>query len=309
MDVAQDWATWLLGPSLLSIFIGTIVALSLPLLLHLYIYRSRTSTNLPTFLLVGPGGSGKTALATLLEQGKHAPTHTSQSPLTVEVSLPVSTATASSRYRSANDPTSRTHKRLLVVDTPGHGKLRHHALDAITNPAHLKGIIFVVDAANLSSSSSGESGFDGLRETAEYLHDMLLVLQRRSTRARTSKAPPLMPVLIAANKMDLFTALPAGVVQRTLEQEIGKVRDFRSKGLLDSGVSMGGSGFGAGEEDEGQERDWLGGEGADGPFRFKQLEELNVHVDLCGGHVLSEDGGDGRGSDVQEWWSWIGDRM
>ncbi|KAI9841047.1 MAG: hypothetical protein M1837_001018 [Sclerophora amabilis] len=303
-DLLRDWMTQLLGPSMLAILVATIVALSLPLLLHLYIYRSTGSTNLPTFLLVGPSGSGKTALTTHLERGVEASTHTSQAPLTVEVSLPVSTETASSRYRSSNDPTLQAHKRLLVIDTPGHGKLRHHALERMGKPHHLKGIIFLVDAASLGSGSGAQAGGDGRTEAAEYLHDVLLLLQRRSTTSTTSKTPGRIPVLIAANKADLFTALPAALVRSTLEREVTKVRDFRSKGLLDSGVSMGDVSGGVGEEREPLGGGGGGGGSGAGPFEFSQLEEFNVAVDVRSGNVLGSDGGD-----LHRWWEWIGDQL
>ena len=71
----------------------------------------------------------------------------------------------------------------------------------------------MVDAADLSSSAEGDSN-EGLRQSAEYLHDLLLLLQTRSTKSKSSKAPKELPVLVAANKLDLFTALPAPLVKR-----------------------------------------------------------------------------------------------
>lgn len=62
----QDWATIALRPQLSTVIITFIIALTLPLLLHLYIYRSRASTQLPAFLIAGPSGSGKTALTTFV---------------------------------------------------------------------------------------------------------------------------------------------------------------------------------------------------------------------------------------------------
>jgi signal recognition particle receptor subunit beta len=173
------------------------------------------------------------------------------------------------------------------VDTPGHGKLRHHAIDSIVKPQHLRGIIYVVDAANISPGSAG------LRETAEYLHDILLLLQKRAATAMTSRE---IPVLIAANKLDLFTALPTSMVRATLEQEITNIRASRAKGLLDSGIAM--TDMGAGDE-----KDWLG-EGGEGKFEFTQMEEVNVSVTVAGGNVASS--GD---TDVRKWWDWIGSNL
>ena len=119
----------------------------------------------------------------------------------------------------------------------------------------------MVDAANFSA------GEEGVRQAAEYLHDVLLLLQKRLTSSKTSKGPKEMHVLVAANKMDLFTALPATIVKNTLEKEISKVRDSRSKGLLDSG---------AGRDDEVDDNEeWLGETGST-QFKFGQIGRAHV---------------------------------
>lgn len=196
------------------------------------------------------------------------------------------------------------HKPFLLVDTPGHGKLRHHALDSLVRPQNLKGIVFLVDAADPgASSATGTAGDAGLREAAEYLHDVLLLLQKRAMTmaaaggkaARAAAAE--MPVLVAANKLDLFTALPATLVKGVLEAEITKVRGSRAKGLLDSGIGMGDAG------EVGEERDWLG-DGGEGKFEFSQMEEVNVSVTVAGGSVAGAEG-----ADVAKWWEWIGRQL
>lgn len=100
-------------------------------------------------------------------------------------------------------------------------------------------------------------------------------------------------MLIAANKLDLFTALPAPLVKSKLESEITKVRKSKNEGLLDAGV-------GVKDVDVGEERDWLGDVG-ERKFEFSQLEEFNIHVQILGGNVTGADG-----SDVKQWWEWIG---
>ncbi|CAF9924602.1 MAG: hypothetical protein ALECFALPRED_002800 [Alectoria fallacina] len=288
---SQSWASSLMGPTPLAVSIAILLVLTIPLFLHLLIYRSTTSTTLPSFLLVGPSGAGKTALLTLFERGQHAETRTSQVPLSVEVSLPVSTKAVSSKYRSVNDPSNQAHKKFLLADTPGHGKLRHHAFDSVIKPQNLKGIIFMVDAADMSMGTSG-AGNEPLHQAAEYLHDILLLLQKRSTRSKTSKAPRELPVLIAANKLDLFTALPPPLVKTALESEISNVRSSRATGLLDSGIGMN-------DLDIGEEKEWLGN-GGDGKFEFSQMDEVNIAVSVAGGNVLGADE-----SDVKQWWDWI----
>ncbi|KAI9653170.1 MAG: hypothetical protein M1829_001330 [Trizodia sp. TS-e1964] len=290
------WASSLgMEPSVANILIALAITLSLPILLHIISYRSASSNTLPSFLLLGPSGSGKTSLLTLFERGKEAPTHTSQAPLTVEVSLPTSTITASSQYRSANDPTLQISKRLLLVDTPGHGKLRRSAIDKITSLENLRGIIFTVDASALTTGSRATED-DGIREAAEYLHDALLILQRRLTGSRTSRAPKEIPLLVAANKSDLFTALPAALVKKALEAEITNIRSTRSRGLTSLDPAVGADLL---KEVE-QERDWLGNAG-DVAFEFKQMKDVNVSVEIISGNVLGPDG-----PNVAKWWEWIG---
>lgn len=142
----------------------------------------------------------------------------------------------------------------------------------------------MADAATLSA------GDEGLRQTADYLHDVLLVLQKRNVKALKDIA-----VLVAANKLDLFTALPAALVKSSLETEISKVRDSRSKGLLDSGTGMG-------DLDEDRD-DWVGEMGSK-TFKFTQMEEFDITVEVLGGNIL---GGDG--PVVDKWWRWISERL
>ncbi|KAL9090471.1 MAG: hypothetical protein Q9165_005232 [Trypethelium subeluteriae] len=245
-----------LSPFISTIVISAIIALSLPLFLHFYLYRSRTTTTVPSFLLLGPSGAGKTSLLTL--------------------------RAASARFRSSHDPTSNAPQRFHLTDTPGHGKLRHFSLDQLAQQplSALRGLIFVVDSAALAASSG--AGAD-----------------RRHTSAKTSRGPAALPVLVAANKVDLFTALPASLVKVALEKEITRVRETRGKGLLDSGVDMGAEG-----QEEEEERDWLGG--GEGDFRLEMMEECDVFVKVVSGCVL---GTEGEKEDVEEWWEWIAGNM
>lgn len=204
------------------------------------------------------------------------------------------TIVASNKYRSENDPSNQVHKPFLLVDTPGHGKLRHFALDNIVNPQNLKGIIFMVDATTLSSAAGDESE-NSLAEAAEYLHEILLTLQKRHTNSKTSKGPGEMPVLIAPNKLDLFTSLPTKLVKDALETEITKLRNSRSKGLMDSGIGM--------DDGPTDEIEILGG-GGEGSFDFGLMEEYNIPVHVAGGSVLGNDG-----PDTEKWWEWIGNHL
>ena len=203
------------------------------------------------------------------------------------MSLPTNTTIASRQYRSANDPSMKFRKRFLLVDTPGHGKLRYNASDQMVNPHNLWGIVFVVDAADLAPDSIG------LRDAAEYLHDILLSLQKRLIKSKTSKAPRLIPLLIAANKEDLFTALPASLVKATLETEISRVRSSRAKGLFDSGIGMN-------DLSTDPDKDWLGETGEE-EFAFSQMVEANVEVEIQSGSSSGIDN-----PNISRYWDWFG---
>lgn len=62
----MDWATWAFSPSISAIFVTLIVSLSLPVLIHYYLYKTASPKQLPTILLIGPSGAGKTTLLTLV---------------------------------------------------------------------------------------------------------------------------------------------------------------------------------------------------------------------------------------------------
>ncbi|KAG9511789.1 P-loop containing nucleoside triphosphate hydrolase protein, partial [Aureobasidium melanogenum] len=289
MNTAREWLTWSFSPTIGAMLFTLLLSLSLPIIFHLFLYRQRAAVVVPSFVLLGPSGAGKTTLVTLFERGTPTATHTSQAPQTVACTLPTGITAESHKYRASDDPSTKKERRIEVTDTPGHGKLRQHAYDAITATPSLKGLIFVVDAAALSSPQ-------GLSEAASYLHDMLLVLQKRHTGAKSSKGPAGIPVLIAANKLDLFTALPAQLVKKRLEDEITKIRSTRAKGLLDSAVDI---------EGDDEDREWLG-EGGEGDFNFGQMKEAEIEVSVLGGNASAK--GEEK-TQVDAWWAWIAQQM
>lgn len=218
-------------------------------------------------------------------------THTSTTPLSVEALLPDPHVPASSHYRSPGDPAFERSRRFVILDTPGHGKLRNFATSTLADLKAIRGIIFFVDAAAIAEESA-------LNEAAEYLHDVLLSLQKRYTNAKTSKGPKEIPVLIAANKMDLFTAEPTNLVKVKLEKAISEVRNNRGKALRNAGKAL------SGDDDVDEEKEWLG-EGGEGRFEFDQMREIGTTVDVVGGNVSQ---GKNVG-DVAGWWSWIGENL
>lgn len=278
---------FLLTPSAPLFAIAFIILLGAPVLLHHLLSTSNTYTTPPTVLLLGPDNAGKTSLLTLYERGGDAPappTRTSQASQSVELNASTDSVTKSS-YRNLEDSTG-THTKFLLVDTPGHGKLRNVAMGKLTRAEKLRAVVFMVDAAAL-----GEQ--DVLASTASYLYDVLLYLQKQAT-AKTKEAAHI-PILIAANKVDLFTALPATLVKANLETELTRIRVSKSKGLLDSGVGM--DDIGSEEQDA-----WLGEFGSE-KFSFKQMSEFDIDVQVTPGNVT----GDGPGAD--KWWWWIAQQI
>ncbi|KAH6998987.1 signal recognition particle receptor beta subunit-domain-containing protein [Ilyonectria robusta] len=275
----------IMTPSLPTIIIGVLIILGMPILLHVILSSSRTYTIPPTILLVGPSNAGKTSLQTLFERGSSdTETHTSQVPQSVE--LMASTDSATKEDFRNHEATDGTYTKFLLVDTPGHGKLRNSAMGKLNSTEKLQAVVFMVDAAALGEQET-------LAPTAAYLYDVLLFVQKRATTSAKTKAA--IPILIAANKMDLFTALPSTLVKSNLEAELTRIRASKSKGLLDSGVGT--DEIGSEEQDS-----WLGEYGS-AKFTFSQLREFDIDVDVVPGNVT----GDGPGAG--KWWWWIAQKV
>lgn len=62
----DSWATAMFAPKSSTIIFTFLFAVLLPVFLHQFIYRKATPTTLPSFLLIGPSGGGKTAFLTLV---------------------------------------------------------------------------------------------------------------------------------------------------------------------------------------------------------------------------------------------------
>lgn len=292
MDQLSKLVELIMTPSVPVFILGGLIVLLMPLIVHFCLTQSATYTVLPSVLLAGPSGAGKTTLHTLFERRTTpSETHTSQTWSSTELAVDES---RTSSYRDDLDATGATATRFLMVDTPGHGKLRHFAFERLAaegiSAFKLKAVVFVVDAAAISEPNV-------LADTAAYLYDILLRLQKRVASAKSSNVPYAIPVLVAANKTDLFMALPSKLVKSNLEKELGRIRKTRSKGLLDSGVGADDIDGGADEAN-----DWLGEYGSE-EFKFEQLREFDIEVDVEAGAVLGDK------PKVDKWWAWIGEKL
>lgn len=61
----QDWVQYALNPSPLPLAVAIILCFTIPIFLHVFVFKNSGLTTLPSILLIGPSGSGKTSLLTL----------------------------------------------------------------------------------------------------------------------------------------------------------------------------------------------------------------------------------------------------
>jgi hypothetical protein len=66
MDTAREWLTWSFSPTIGAMLFTLVLALSLPIIFHLILYRQSAAVAVPSFVLLGPSGAGKTTLLTLV---------------------------------------------------------------------------------------------------------------------------------------------------------------------------------------------------------------------------------------------------
>lgn len=324
--------TQLLSGNPWTILLALVVAISLPVLLHLYhitqikTKKGLSSDGISLFLLCGPQNSGKTAFVTslqlrtatsgaittdhddstgerrgrLAEAGEQKPTPINGHAL----------ATSPTRFSQ----TSTTIGLALPPGTPlGSNKYRsdndHETVRSMREATAYK----MVDTPG-HGKLRGDLALNWLRKPASGLRGVVFMLDSASLeteavlkdtvaylhdlllglqrRRRVFKNSGEMRVLVAANKQDLFTAWPAGTVKAKLQAELEGVRTSRRKAVTTVDATDNG------DEDEDAT---LGGGGED-QFSFKLLEdEYEIFVDVVGGNVR-----DDNGTGIKEWETWIG---
>ncbi|KZZ86918.1 SRP receptor beta subunit [Ascosphaera apis ARSEF 7405] len=324
LDNPRVLFTSLLAGHVAAIAIAALCCLLLPVLLHFYIFRASRRKGLDTFLLLGPMGAGKTTLVKTLEQQSQRTssdppkTHTSQTSSLTTIRLTQTIPLGSQFYRSKHDTSrlSEIHEYRLY-DTPGHGKLRtdvalqtlaelaltgkepvslvRHVRDKVRarqskDKFPLKGVIFMVDGASMTSENADTASDSPLTDAASYLHDVLSIVQARvySDGKIDRKVDPL-PVLLAVNKQDLFTSLPPHSVRKKLEAEIEKIRQTRLKAAAAglAAIETLKTGDAASTQSYDDEVDEVLGGDEREPFTFEMLKEnTGVEVTVIGGAVV-----------------------
>ena len=96
---------------------------------------------------------------------------------------------------------------VLLVDTPGSGRLRGHLFSEL---ADCSALICVIDGTSLGSHA---------KEAAQLLYDVL-------THEAIERSPP--PLLVVVNKSDLRGVMSPAAARRALEIEVTRVRLART---------------------------------------------------------------------------------
>ncbi|KAF3915423.1 hypothetical protein AA313_de0209286 [Arthrobotrys entomopaga] len=278
-NASSQWEILGFPVSFPILVISLLAVVLIPILLSLggvLVPKAKTGPS-SVFLLAGPRDAGKTSFLLYLEEKTLVATQTSTAPATIKFSPAALEAT-----KSEDGHEDVSGKPFHLKDTPGHPKLRSTALTNITDTtAPCIGILFMLDSAVLSAQPK-------LTDTVEYLHEILLAIQKRySVLSETTTSAELIPLLIACNKNDLFTALPSSKISLLLQSELGRMKETKRKGLLNAG---------AGEDDDEDLERVLGDENSD-LITWENLKEFGVDISVQSGSIKS--------GSVDGWKSWL----
>ncbi|KAK6341252.1 hypothetical protein TWF696_008337 [Orbilia brochopaga] len=282
-DSFPQWEILGLSVSLPILLISLIAVILIPVVLSRILASKSQDGPSSFFLLAGPRDSGKTSFLLYLQEKTLIPTQTSTTSATVKLPTGVLEQIKSEDGGSSALEDTGSRHSFHLKDTPGHPKLRSQALTAINlAPKSCIGIIYMLDSAVLSSQPR-------LTDTVEYLYELLLVIQKQFASLSESAAtsPDPIPLLIACNKNDLFTALPSAKISNLLQIELGRMKETKRKGLLNAG---------AGEEDDEDLDRVLGDENSD-HVTWEGLREFGVEISVQSGSIKS--------IAAESWKSWM----
>ncbi|CUM56078.1 uncharacterized protein AC631_01457 [Debaryomyces fabryi] len=262
--------------TLLTLLLGLVVTLLIFFLQNLETRKGgKSQYSKPTFLIIGPNNSGKTALFFKLtsdDDHKQQFTHTVSSiePNVKEISLPFSKPRLGSKYQ--------------LIDYPGHikySKLLTKLMNEDITLKNIKGIIYVID-----SSSTAING-----EAVKLISKQLFTLL-----SSTEKLPTGVDFLFAVNKQDLFDSKPIHKVKETLELEMTKLikNELQAKKFQENNENE----LESEENDNAIREFWSSTMGLHQSFKFEFLEG---NMDFVGGSILKNKAGN--------WENWVDERV
>ncbi|KAK6543843.1 hypothetical protein TWF694_000571 [Orbilia ellipsospora] len=275
--VSSQWEILGFPVSFPVLIISLLAVILIPILLSRVFVSKPKAGPSTVFLLTGPRDAGKTSFLLHLEEKTLVATQTSTAPATIKFSPAALEAT-----KSEDGQDDISGKPFHLKDTPGHPKLRSIALTNITDTtASCIGILFIIDSAVLSAQPR-------LTDTVEYLYEVLLAIQKRySVLSETTTSTELIPLLIACNKNDLFTALPSSKISLLLQSELGRMKETKRKGLMNAG---------AGDDDDEDLDRVLGDENSD-LITWENLKEFGADISVQSGSI--------KNGSVDGWKSWM----
>lgn len=215
-----------------------VLAISIKLLFQRKLQRQGIAlkrSGAPSVVLVGPPSAGKT---TLFHQWNGSETE-----LESESEKPGTAIKTVTSITPNETPSFKLRPSLRLVDCPGNEKLQQFTVQEL-RLGNTKAAVFVVDAA---------SGPEQIKQAAPALLTVLELTNKEGEEP--------IPVLIAVNKIDQFSALSVNKVIALLEGELTQLRDSKSQGLMSSTEN---DGF----EDDSQFQLGVPGQ----PFKFTDLE-------------------------------------
>jgi len=157
------------------------------ILLALVLWFMKRGSRRQAVLICGPCDAGKTLLFSRLLHKANVETFTSMKENIGVLNIP------------------ENRKKPVVIDLPGHERIRYKCLDAQKGSA--MGIVYVLDASTITK---------GIRDATEFLFRILSDPTIYSNKT---------PVLVICNKQDLTLAKGASVIERELAKEIGLLRE------------------------------------------------------------------------------------